>query len=114
MKACIPETALETKRPIPYEIGRCQECLVQKYPAITRTPNPRGVSKARQRRSTWLRNPHPLFVEGLMGVHFPYSCGTAPDFHRLRLFSPGIRTMGTSGVIYSIVRALRDRLHPQS
>lgn len=31
MKACIPETALETKRPIPYEIGRCQECLVQKY-----------------------------------------------------------------------------------
>ena len=38
---------------------------------------------------------------------FPYSCGTAPDSHRLRLFSPGIRTMGASGVHYSIANSIQ-------
>ena len=38
---------------------------------------------------------------------FPYSCGTAPDSHRLRLFSPGIRTMGASGVQYSIANSIQ-------
>ena len=40
-------------------------------------------------------------------VVFPYSCGTAPDSHRLRLFSPGIRTMGASGVQYSIANSIQ-------
>ena len=53
-------------------------------------------------------------MPSIMGgrVVFPYSCGTAPDSHRLRLFSPGIRTMGASGVHYSIANSIQPDTGP--
>ena len=80
---------------------------------FTPSPNPRDVSRARQRRSTWLRNILPISRLRLPSClkggreNLPYSCGTAPDSNRLRLFSPGIRTMGTPDVQYSVADSIQ-------
>ncbi len=110
------------KRPISTRSDVISNVWYGNTAGITPSPNPRDVSRARQRRSTWLRKPlsdfssrgqargqPPTYAKRSVWVHFLYSCGTAPDSHRLRLFSPGIRTMGASGVPYSIVGAVYQR-----
>ena len=85
---------------------------------FTPSPNPRDVSRARQRRSTWLgkllpssRLSRPSRLKGGR-EDLPYSCGTAPDSNRLRLFSPGIRTMGTPDVQYSVSESIQAGAGP--
>ena len=85
---------------------------------FTPSPNPRDVSRARQRRSTWLGKLLPIsrlrFPSCWKGGRdrLPYSCGTAPDSNRLRLFSPGIRTMGTPDVQYSVSDSIQAGAGP--
>ena len=85
---------------------------------FTPSPNPRDVSRARQRRSTWLGKRLPVsrlrLPSCLKGGRddLPYSCGTAPDSNRLRLFSPGIRTMGTPDVQYSVAGIIQAGTRP--
>ena len=53
----------------------------------------------------------PFNLEGTQDV-LPYSCGTAPDSYRLRLFSPGIRTKGTSDCRYSVAASIQPGMRP--